>query len=308
MFKKVFVCIIAVALTSCSAEHSIFNQKASAQKDITFFIITDTHYGVGEDEGTPSNRTTIDLMNSLPGTKYPETIGGIVDNPRGVIVLGDLTQDGLSEEWDWFIADYGLNGEGPVKYPVYEGWGNHDCHQERMFVMNGVKQRNKARPGLINVSGNGYHYCWDWDGVHFIQLNIYPGTGSGDPNSWGNPADSLRFLRNDLRKHIGRSGKPVVLFVHFSFDDWGLKNWRDWEQDAFYHAVKDYHIIAMFGGHGHTTLSGNWWGIDYYEIPASQPIEEGKGFGVIHITNHKLIVAVRNNTDNWYKTYFEKTF
>lgn len=94
--------------------------------------------------------------------------------------------------------------------------------------------------------------------------------------------------------------------MHFSFDGWGLENWQPWEQDIFYNAVKNYNVIAMFGGHGHTTLSGDWRGIDYYEIPASQPIEDGKGFGVIHITKDELIVMVRNNTNSWHTKYFEK--
>lgn len=307
MFKKIFFCIIAAALISCSADKSALSRKKLVYNDITFFIATDTHYGVGDDEAVPANQRTIDIINTLPGTAYPAAIGGTVDSPRTVIVTGDLTEDTKPEEWEWFTADYGLNGEGRLKYPVYEGWGNHDFHGERMFVMDGIYERNKKRHGLTNVSSNGYHYSWDWDDVHFVQLNIYPGTGTGDPNSWGNPADSLPFLIDDLKQNIGSSGKAVVLFMHFSFDGWGLENWQLWEQDAFYDAVKDYNIIAMFGGHGHELLKGNWRGIDYYEIPASQPLEDGKGFSVIHITKNKLTVAVRNNTNSWYTTYFEKT-
>jgi cytolysin (calcineurin-like family phosphatase) len=306
MFKRVFFCIITIVLASCSAYLQAPDQKENTYNDITFFITTDTHYGAGDDESISANQATIDLMNSLPGTLYPVVLGGTVDTPRGVIVLGDLTQDGLSDEWEWFTADYGLDGRGRSNYPVYEGWGNHDCHNERMIVRDGILARNKKRPGLTNVSDNGYHYSWDWEDVHFIQLNIYPGGGSGDPNSWGNPEDSMTFLIDDLQKHVGTSDRAVILFLHFSFDDWGLENWQLWEQDNFYNAVKNYNIIAMFGGHGHTMLYGNWRGIDYYEIPASQPVEDSKGFGVIRITKDKLIVTVRNNTDSWHTKYYVK--
>lgn len=309
MLKKIFLCITALILISCSAGKSTLDKRASVNNDITFFITADPHYGDNDDnddEAISANQTTIDIMNALPGAPYPPAIGGMVDVPRAVVVVGDLTENTLSEEWEWFTADYGVNGEGRLKYPVYEGWGNHDSHDNRMFVMDGIYERNKKRKGLINISSNGYHYSWDWDGVHFIQLNIYPGTGTGDPNSWGNPADSLPFLIDDLEKYVGSSNKAVVLFMHFSFDSWMLKNWQRWEQDAFYDAVKDYNVIAMFGGHGHEFLYGNWRGIDYYEITASQPVEDNKGFGIIHITNNKLTVSIYSNTDCWYTIYYEK--
>ena len=226
MLKKIFLCIIAVTLISCSAGKSTLDKKTFVNNNITFFITTDTHYGCNDDnddEAISANQTTIDMMNALPGTPYPAAIGGIVDAPRAVIITGDLTEDGLSEEWEWFTADYGVNGEGRLKHPVYEGWGNHDFHDNRMFVMDGIYERNKKRTGLRNISANGYHYSWDWDSIHFVQLNIYPGTGTGDPNSWGNPADSLPFLIDDLEKYVGSSSKAVVLFMHFSFDSWGLE-------------------------------------------------------------------------------------
>jgi len=308
MFKKIFLSIITIALISCAADKTTLSGKRPVYNDITFFIATDTHYKING-ETTPANQTTIELMNTLPSAAFPSEIGGIVDSPRAVIVTGDLTENGLPEEWALFTADYGINKEGRINYPVYEGWGNHDCHNNRSFVMDGICERNSKRSGLTNISDNGYHYSWDWDDVHFVLLNIYPGTGTGDPNSWRNPADSLPFLIDDLEQSIGSSGKAVVIFMHFAFDEgWGLKNWQTWEQDAFYDAIKDYNIIAMFGGHGHTFLSGKWRDIDYYEICASQPVEEGKGFAVIRIKNNKLTVAVYNNTGGWHTTYFEKTF
>ena len=65
-------------------------QPASAKIDITFFISSDTHYGVGDDEAILANRKTIDMMNTMPGKDYPTSIGGTVDVPRGVVVTGDL--------------------------------------------------------------------------------------------------------------------------------------------------------------------------------------------------------------------------
>ena len=133
-----------------------------------------------------------------------------------------------------FVADFGLTGhDGRLYYSVYEGWGNHDQHPGPASpVTEGVKARNRVRPGVIHVSANGHHYSWDWDGVHFVMLNEYPGTGTGDAASWGAPLDSLPFLVSDLETHVGESGRGVVLFIHVAFDGWGLANWAGWEQDA----------------------------------------------------------------------------
>ncbi|HEX9973789.1 MAG TPA: hypothetical protein VGD14_17090, partial [bacterium] len=263
MFKKIVLCLVAVALISCSTEKSAFSRR-KISNDITFFMTTDLHYGDNDDnkdEAFAANRATIDMMNILPGSDYPGDIAGTVDRPRAVIVTGDITEDGLLEEWQWFTADYGVNGECRVRYEVYEGWGNHDCHGDRMFVMDGIRERNKKRVGLSNISDNGYHYSWDWGDFHFIHLNVYPGTGAGDVNSWGDPADSLPFLIDDLKQTSGSSGKAVVIFIHFAFDKWMLENWQEWEQDAFYDVVRHYKIIAMFGGHGHELQAGKWRGI-----------------------------------------------
>lgn len=269
--------------------------------DITFFIANDQHYGVGQ---RTANQTTIDQMNALPGNTYLD--GNMVNFPMAVVAIGDLTQDGLQSEWEMFVTDYGLTGyEGRLDFPVYEGWGNHDQHPgASTAVTEGIKSRNQIRLGLTNISGNGYHYSWDWDGVHFVMLNIYPGVGEGDPASWGAPMDSLPFLVEDLAQYAGDPGRAVVLFMHNAFDGWGLANWTKWEQDAFYDAIKNYNVIAMFGGHGHAVLSGQWHGIDYYEVAATQPLGGDNGFAVVHITNSTLMVANRlNASDAWGQVY-----
>lgn len=271
--------------------------------NVTLFVVSDLHYGVGGEEAT---RATIDLMNGLPGAAYPESVGGPVNYPEVVVATGDLTQDGLQAEWDMFVADFGLTGqEGRLHYAVYDGWGNHDQHPGNTSpVTEGIKERNLLRPGLTNVSSNGYHYSWDSDGVHFVMLNEYGGTGSGDPNSWGAPMDSLPFLVSDLKAHVGASRKGVVIFTHFAFDNWGLSNWKPWEQDAFFQAIKDYNILALIGGHGHAVLTGRWNGLDYYEVASTQPVSDDNGFSVVHITQDTLTIASRLNvSDTWGKVY-----
>jgi len=184
--------------------------------DVTFFVCSDTHYGMTYTIQN-ANRTAIDNMNWLPGTEYPAAVGGgIVHSPRGVVVCGDLT-DGKSEQWSQFMEDYGVNGEGRLAYPVYEGLGNHDGPVGGP-VREGIKKRNSQRRGLTNISNNGLHYSWDWDDVHLVQLNIYAGDirdkqvgrdfrSRIDMGKENEPEFSLSFLIEDLAENVGDSGR-----------------------------------------------------------------------------------------------------
>ena len=103
-------------------------------------------------------------------------------------------------------------------YPTFEGVGNHDggnsTDPESGLVRRAVMSRNKNRANLTNsvvsnysLSDNSLHYSWDWSGVHFIMLGVYPGTegdcasgtgikgngcdsGSAAPWGWHSPEQS----------------------------------------------------------------------------------------------------------------------
>ena len=70
---------------------------------------------------------------------------------------------------------------------------------------------------IQHVSDNGYHYSWDWDGVHFVNVNLFPGNvWEGEAVAYGRGHDPLfarDFLIADLRRNVGTSGRPVVITV-----------------------------------------------------------------------------------------------
>src|SRR6185437_10344392 len=150
-----------------------------------FFLVGDTHYLANKDEPQqldPQSQAVtsrlIDTLNRLPGMMIPENAGGgIVARPRGVIHAGDLIDSGdktgralaqmQATEWKGFVGDYGLTGQdGRLQYPVYEVHGNHDGPGGRGLAIDGIIERNKRRPGIINVSTGGLHYSWNWGPVH----------------------------------------------------------------------------------------------------------------------------------------------
>ncbi|MEI7899455.1 MAG: LamG-like jellyroll fold domain-containing protein [bacterium] len=268
--------------------------------DITFFAVSDLHYTVLPPT-LASNQGTIDFMNELPGTACLKEAGGAVGTPRGVVITGDLTNDGMAEQWALFVKDYGVKGEGRICYPVYEGWGNHDGGLvEGAAPARGIKERNKVRPGLTNISSNGLHYAWDWGQVHFVQQNFYPGDArvrKGAMDGLGHePQFSLAFLKEDLAKCVGRSGRPVIIMTHLGFDEGFSMAWGWWsaeERDAFYEVIKDYNVIGVLYGHTHAAANFKWRGIDIYNCASGNREPEPGECLVFHITPEEMTVMHR---------------
>jgi hypothetical protein len=178
---------------------------------VTFFSYSDCHFLEGHTNGDP----VVNLINTLPGTPYPAAIGGVVAPPRALIMQGDLINDGAvankyPAQWANYIADFGVNGEGRCRFPVFEGIGNHDVNLN-LFAFDQVKARNLIRKNLgyiDHVCPKGYHYSWDWDGVHFVNLNLFAGNvWHGEADAYGkahHPQFARDFLIEDLKKNVGR--------------------------------------------------------------------------------------------------------
>jgi len=283
--------------------------------DLTFFVISDLHYG-GTVNARKINRLMVEAMNALPGQAYPEELGikGKVHTPKGVIVLGDIVDNGSSAEvekfWQEYVEDYGFKGDGLLAFPVYEGFGESDGPSTGLVRTN-LKNRNRLRAGLKSISSDGLHYSWDWGKVHFIQLNLYPGSvGEEYLNIWGRrlagdaryPKHSLEFLVEDLRRNVGGSGQPVVIFQHYGFDSWGETWWTEKERNAFFQAIEPYNVIAIFWGHSHVAQAFSWNGIKTWCDGTPNKDPETGEFLVVNIKTGKrsgqMVVATRK-ADGW---------
>lgn len=242
--------------------------------DVTFYSYSDIHYGADDGGKKPpivkSNK--VPIINELPGTEYPPAIGGVVDKPRAIIMQGDLINDGAVAEkyptqWANYIADFGVNGEGRCKFPVFEGIGNHDVN-ENLYVFDKIKERNLKRKelGFIgDISPNGYHYSWDWDGVHFVNVNLFPGNvWEGEADAYGrghHPQFARDFLVEDLKKNVGNSGRPVIIMQHFRPID---ENWWTYSAADKYHKVlQDYNVVAILVGHQGGGVNNTWRGYNW---------------------------------------------
>jgi len=245
-------------------------------------------------------RGTLDRMNALPGQGYPAAAGGgTVDSPRGVLLIGDLTENGASADWMALTNDWGLTGERRLAFPVYEAFGNHDCNTGEV-VPAGIKARNPFRLGVTNISANGYHYSWDWDYLHVVCLNLFPGQ---TPDTYGqSPRDSLAFLVDDLAKTVGNSGRPVILYHHYGFDSFGLGWWSDSQRSAYFEAIKNYNVIAIFAGHNHEVDCVPWRGLNTFNdgtVGKTLDSTDVISFLVAHVTPTNLTVVERRADDTW---------
>jgi hypothetical protein len=224
-------CVLSSLLSTWIAAQEV--EKPS----VTFFVASDSHFGArGMSE---LNRVLVQQMNELPGTEYPPLVGGRVETPRGVLFLGDTTDNGALEEFAEFEKVYGLTGaEGLLKYPVFEAIGNHDVNSESP-----VKARVAERHGAIN-------YTWDWDELRFLCLDMYP------------DATTLSWLNAELKRAGPR--RPLILFFHYSLDGPYSDFWEQQEKEAFAQATSGYNVLAIFHGHEHWMGHYVWRGREVF--------------------------------------------
>ncbi|HVU56889.1 MAG TPA: metallophosphoesterase, partial [Puia sp.] len=284
------------------------------KNDVTFFVCSDTHYGRSDNKRL--NEETIDMMNAVPGMQLPsEAGGGIVRTPRGVIVNGDLLDEpnGVRGKgnWDDFVKDYGLDGsDGRLGFPAYEGFGNHDVEgrPDREtppggYTRWGIRERNRLRKGITELSPDSLHYSWDWDDVHLVQLNLFGGDGPEDvmhvDARMHDPGKALEFLRKDLERYVGKSRRKVVIFQHIGWVD-GMSDW--WTPEAkqrFYDVVKGYNIVALINGHSHGAGFYYWQGLLTIHDGATARPESGKGdFMIVRLADNELTVVQRKR-EGW---------
>ena len=104
---------------------------------LTWFGASDVHFGhdvVAKDNTTTTalelNMAAVAEMNAAPGNaSWPAAMGGgLIDEPAGLVITGDLVDNGYTESYEWrnFTHVYGLDGtDGLSRFRTYEGRGNH---------------------------------------------------------------------------------------------------------------------------------------------------------------------------------------
>ncbi len=157
----------------------------------------------------------------------PESIGGgVVQEPRGVIHLGDMIDTGdkgvrvRRDEHSGVESAaelFGVQGnDGMLRYPIYEVHGNHDSPRLRNVAIEGMIDRNRRRQGVADISPNTALLMdceLGWSLFH--RSGIVVGPNDDDlPISRYDSYQSLSFLKSTLAKQVGDSGRPIVILHH----------------------------------------------------------------------------------------------
>jgi len=317
-------------------------QEAAADENrVCFFFVSDTHFLADKDNperlderSALANRRLIDVLNRLPGTPISaDTAGaaaGVVAAPRGVIHGGDLIDTGdktgpaaaamQRTELKAFTDAFGLDGrDGRLRFPVYEIHGNHDAPHGTGRVIDAIIDRNKRRPGLTGTSSNGLHYSWDWGPVHFVNLGIVVGAvPEVTRRRRYDPLASLDFLRQDLEKRVGRSGRPVVLTHHVDVARYSTpcdpsapfanKEWDPCDVAAYYQLAREYNVVAVLYGHTHARNVFKWdgrstrpaAGLDVFNVDESSHfLSTAHGLFYFELTAQRMTVREYATKDNW---------
>src|SRR5687768_10352862 len=90
------------ASAAALALRPVFAQDAAPKLDLSFWHVSDTHFladatqpGKLDDASRALNAHLIDLLNTLPGTELPQSVGGgALPKPVGVIHTGDMIDTG----------------------------------------------------------------------------------------------------------------------------------------------------------------------------------------------------------------------
>jgi cytolysin (calcineurin-like family phosphatase) len=268
-----------------------------------------TYYDNPDNNAYDEEQDTYDTMVGLTDylRSYQHGYRRWNSDVRGIIVSGDLTQNTRWDEFKYYTQMstagnvFTNNDFYPKKHPatdliplqekLYEGLGNHDLGvdsendnivcQTDLDARYGYQDCNRKIEDYVAGHSRGAkrtswrdetpHYSWEWDDVHFVQLNVFPGDFPSSEHPEHDPQAALAYLAEDLAENVGRdSNRPVVLIHHYGFDDFSQRNsstttgcnddagrerwWTDFERLAYWNTIADYNVIGIFTGHLH--LSG----------------------------------------------------
>jgi predicted phosphodiesterase len=257
---RVKAVVAVVSLAVCILSRAGF---CADSGPLTFFGWSDQH--VKTDGDGRHLIPAIDAMNNMPGTAYPASIGGKVEEPNFVMGLGDIT------EWPTLAArdTYEKLITKRLRYRSYDVAGNHDS--------GGLSPSETIHDWLIKRHG-ALSYTFDRKGVHFIALY------SKYDESLNNPAqpisqEALEYLRKDLAKVAKET--PVVVATHLCFD--AITN-RDEFTDAFAGA----NVVLVLGGHYHKATVNKYRGINFVQLPSPAP-GSPREITVIRIDSERLV-------------------
>ncbi|MBM4152897.1 MAG: hypothetical protein FJ220_05170, partial [Kiritimatiellaceae bacterium] len=262
----------------------LFTGAFAADRKIVFALSSDQHYGIPSYTNNPAVVQGIWNLPLVWTNWGPAWTNQTLDNLRGIVCLGDVVNHPHPSYWNLYSQVYtDMRDGGQMPCTVYDGYENHDLGSS---IWTNMAARN-AQLKNVRLSPNNACYSWDWQDVHFIQLNLYPGTNADCRGSYA-------FLTNDLATCVGKTGRPVVLFHHYGFSPNLLTvDWPTNSVPLYADAISNYNIAAIFSGHTHHNQRYQFGTITNYVTGSAG--EFGK-FSVVMIDNTNIVFRSLNAT------------
>ncbi len=321
------------------------------RKSVSFLVTSDLHFGyeagvlrsgvvaddvddVDDDEddftdegdlATDDSGKTISILQknqelaaaltlaSSKGATSALAANGIDNGFQGVIVTGDIADNGKEDQW----VDYHHTFDPPnFKIDMYETTGNHDYQWitpikppvtmaysdgNAVYDIRKVNERSADRPHVIDVDGydggkeitdttaeHSGSYAWVWrnpdddkdSDVVFINLGVKASTHDDSkvkPRDgyarYTDPFHSLDFLKKVLGK-VGKS-HPIVLSFHYPLESSDYRMDQT-ERQELRDVIAGYPIAAILHGHRHRASLYTWCGVPVFEIDT--PRNAGPGY------------------------------
>jgi cytolysin (calcineurin-like family phosphatase) len=286
---------------------------APAPRDITFYVVADTHADPVEEYDLRAQARAVNAVSQ--GGVWPASIagtdthfkGGPIAPPRGVVFVGDLTGWGTAPTEIPMFQHYFQKGTSSesIAFNAYLGLGNHDVDTAdrdmatadayRATYWNFIDAHHLGANALVPVGrfdAPTHNYSWSWDDVHLVQTHRFCGD-----SQYGLPP-SLNFLTDDLAT-TANDGRPVFLFHHYGMDAFGTEDrwWTQADRDAYRAILKGHAISAIFVGHSHAAFQYSWEGLRVFQVNNAKA-ENGTGnndgngsFAIVRITNDSLDIV-----------------
>jgi len=248
----------------------------AGQPQLTFFGWSDQHVQTSGD--ARHLEPAIEAMNALPGTKYPEAIGGTVDAPAFVFGAGDITEwptNAARTQYEKLITE-------KLKFPAYDIAGNHDT---------GGKVPSETITKWLAARHGGLSYKIEQGGVVLLAVHSKYDEMSDSP---AQPIhkDALEYIKAELKK-IGPD-KPVIVALHLCYE--AITN-----RDELVQAFEGYKVILVLGGHYHRSTVHKHRGIPFVQLPSPAP-NGPREFTVIRITADRLVAIPYNYQNKQWNT------
>ncbi|GHT45049.1 hypothetical protein AGMMS49965_21670 [Bacteroidia bacterium] len=190
-----------------------------------FVVISDTHFG-REYAPTDVSASLRSLFSKAP-------------QPEALFVVGDLTDNGVSAQYDAMFSVFNNTANIPANVPIYYMMGNHDFFGSP-----------KNYPKFLGTEGDLYHLYQHiyMKGHHFITISLL---GS---NNTGYTQEAKAFLAAALASaKADDPAKPIFVFMHVppinTVNSGGGSNEAD-----FFEVLLPYPQAIVFAGHSHADL------------------------------------------------------